>query len=171
MSETNNTNPTKQGGGKRIPLPADVSVLPDEKLIRVAEFHWGIYWKGLVVLAIGLLVATQVWTMGLYIMVIAGLMLGTSYLTKHYLLLILTDKRLLVRTGIIRMDTVQMALERIESVELERTIPGMILGYAAVVITGTGSRVVAVPFVDMPHAFRRLTDEQIYAFNNKDKLR
>ena len=163
------TTPKRQKTGRTIPLPSDVSVLPDEKIIRVADFHWGIYWKGLAVFAIGLLVAIPVWTMGVYIMFIASIMLLVAYMTKHYLLLILTDKRLLMRTGLIRMDTVQLSLERVESVELERTIPGMLLGYASVVITGTGSRVMAVPFVDMPQQFRRLTDERIYAVSQKDK--
>lgn len=158
-----------QRPSRRIPVPSDVSVLPDEKILRVAEFSYGIYWKGLAVLALGVLVAIKVWTLGLYLMTIAGIMLGVAYVTKHYLLLILTDKRILVRSGILRMDTVQLPLERVESAELERTIPGALLGYAAVVLTGTGSRVIAVPFVDHPQIFRRVVDEQIYATAKKDK--
>jgi uncharacterized membrane protein YdbT with pleckstrin-like domain len=151
---------------KRIPLPNDVSIVPDERILRVAQFSNGIYWKGGVVFLFAVLLATQVLNLGIFLMVVAGIMLGVAYITKHYLLLILTNKRLLIRSGLIRMDTVQMAIDRIESVELERTIPGMILGYASVVVTGTGSRVMAVPFVDQPHVFRRLTDDVIYKVRN-----
>lgn len=147
---------------RRIPLPNDVSIMPDERILRVAQFSNGIYWKGIVVLVFAGLLTLWVFNLGLFLIVVAGLMLGVSYITKHYLVLILTNKRLLMRSGLIRMDTVQMAIERIESVELERTIPGMVLGYASVVVTGTGSRVMAIPFVDEPHVFRRLTDEVIY---------
>lgn len=167
-SAKNGTQAKKQ---RRIPLPNDVSVLPDEKVIKVASFHWGIYWKGFVVLGFAFLLLINVFNLGVFMLLVSGGMLGVSYMTKHYLLLILTNKRVLLRSGLIRMDTVQLPIERIESVELERTIPGMIMGYASVVFTGTGSRVMAVPFVDMPHIFRRLTDEVIYAENHKDDLK
>jgi uncharacterized membrane protein YdbT with pleckstrin-like domain len=154
---------------RKIPLPNDVSLLPDEKLIKNAVFHWGIYWKGCVVGVFGLLLTLKVFNLGVFILFVASLMLGLAYMTKHFMLLVLTNKRLLIRSGLIRMDTVQLSLERVESVELERTIPGMLLGYASVVITGTGSRVMAVPFVDLPHVFRRLTEERVYAEHHKDK--
>lgn len=153
---------------RRIPLPNDVSILPGEKIVKIARFHWGIYWKGLVVMAFAVLLLLTVRNLGIFMVLVAGGMLGVAYMTKHYLLLVLTNKRLLIRSGLIRMDTVQLAVDRIESVELERTIPGMIMGYASVVITGTGSRVMAVPFVENPHIFRRLTDEVIYTETHKD---
>lgn len=153
----------------RVPLPADVSVLPHEKVMKVARFHWGIYWKGGMVMALAILLGLYVPNLGIFGMCIATAMLGVSYVTKHFMLLILTNKRLLIRTGLLRMDTVQMSLERIESVELERTIPGLLMGYASVVVTGTGSRVMAIPYVDEAYVFRRLTDEQIYAETHKPK--
>ena len=169
MTQTISQAVEASGADRRIPLPADVSILPDEKIIRVASFHWGIYWKGLVVLALAVFLLIYVRNLGVFMLIVASGMLGVAYLVKHYLLLILTNKRLLIRSGLIRMDTVQLALDRVESVELERTIPGMLMGYASVVITGTGSRVMAVPFVDQAHQFRRLTDERIYAEQHKDK--
>ncbi len=152
---------------RRIPLPNDVSILPDEKILKVAHFHWGIYWRGLAVLAFALFLLVTVTNLGIFMLLVAGIMLGIAYMTKHYLLLVLTNKRLLIRSGLIRMDTVQLAIDRIESVELERTIPGMLMGYASVVVTGTGSRVMAVPYVEAPHVFRRLTDEVIYTETHK----
>lgn len=165
--EQSPAQPARQS--RRIPLPADVSVLPDERIIRVANFHWGIYWKSAVVGVIGFLLMLKVFNLGAFLMVVAGIMFGVAYMTKHYLLLILTDKRLLIRSGLVRMDTVQLSLDRVESIETERTIPGMLMGYASIVITGTGSRIMAVPFVDQPMQFRRLTDERIYAESRKDK--
>lgn len=153
---------------RRIPLPDDVSVLPDEKIIKIAQFHWGIYWKSGAVGILAFFLLITVFNLGVFMILVAGAMFGVAYMTKHYLLLILTNKRLLIRSGLIRMDTVQLSIERIESVELERTIPGMIMGYASVVITGTGSRIMAVPFVEQPHIFRRLTDEVVYTETHKD---
>jgi uncharacterized membrane protein YdbT with pleckstrin-like domain len=146
-----------------VPLPNDVAVLPDEKIIKVARFSNGIYWKAGVVAVLAVVLLIQIQNLGLFMTVVAGIMFGAAYMTKHYLVLILTNRRLLIRSGLVRMDTVQLPIERIESVELGRTIPGMIMGYADVVITGTGSRVIVVPYVDQPQALRRLIDQQLYA--------
>jgi uncharacterized membrane protein YdbT with pleckstrin-like domain len=157
-----------RGAEYRIPLPGDVTLMPDEEIVKVGQFHPGIYWKGVAVFALAIVLLIRVFNLGVFILLVAGVMLALAYLTKHYLLLILTNRRLLIRTGILRMDTVQLSLERVESVELERTIMGQFLGYAAVVVTGTGSRVMAVPFVEEPQKFRQLIDQQIFSLQPKN---
>ena len=154
--------------GREIPFPDDVSVLPNERVVRVATFSNGIYWKSALVGAFAFVLLIKVFNLGLFLMLVAVVMFGVAYITKHYLVLILTNKRVLLRSGLIRMDTVQLPIERLESVELERTIPGLVLDYASVVITGTGSRVMGVPFVDDPQTFRRLADRVIYKYNHPE---
>lgn len=154
--------------GRGIPLPHDVSVLPDERVVKVATFSNGIYWKSGAVFLFSLILMMKVQNLGIFLMLVAGVMFGLAYITRHYMVLILTNKRILVRSGLIRMDTIQLPIERIESVELERTLPGLALGYASVILTGTGSRVMGVPYVDQPHIFRRLTDQVIYKYNHQE---
>ncbi len=155
-------------GNRMIPLPNDVSVLPGERVIKVATFSNGIYWKSAGVFVFAVLLMTRVFNLGIFLMLVAGIMFGVAYITKHYLVLVLTNKRVLVRSGLIRMDTVQLPIERLESIEIERTLPGMTLGYGSIVLTGTGSRVMGVPFVDSPHLFRRLADQVVYKYNTKN---
>ncbi len=156
-----------RASGRGIPLPNDVSVLPDERVVKVATFSNGIYWKSGAVFLFSLILMMKVQNLGIFLMLVAGVMFGMAYITRHYMVLILTNKRILLRSGLIRMDTVQLPIERIESVELERTLPGLALGYASVILTGTGSRVMGVPYVDQPHIFRRLTDQVIYKYNHQ----
>ena len=78
-----------------------------------------------------------------------------ALLVKEILLMVLTNKRVLVRYGILQVDVVDMRFSKIESIELERMIPGYILGYANVVLMGTGNRYVVIPFVDNALEFRR----------------
>ncbi len=158
--------PVAQGTRSFIPLPSDVSVLPEERVLKIARFNNGIYWKSAGVFIFAALLMTRVFNLGLFLMIVAAIMFGVAYITKHYLLLMLTNKRVLLRSGLIRMDTVQLPIERLESIEIERTLPGMIMGYGSIVLTGTGSRVMGVPFVDQPHIFRRLADQVVYKHNN-----
>ena len=135
----------------------------DERVIVSAPVHWGIYWKAIAVAAFGLFMLTKLFNLGLFLIFVSALMWAHGYLTKHYLRLVLTDKRVIVRYGIINLDTVQIHINKVESVELARTIMARLLGYAAVMITGTGSRVTIVPFVAEAEAFRHALDKEIFA--------
>ena len=127
--------------------PAILSLIKeDEKIIRVAQIHWGIYWKTMAVAVIALLMLiSPLFNLGVFMAFVAFVMFTLATLYKNFLLLVLTDKRVFLRYGIIRVDTIQIRHSRIESVETERTIMGQLLGYAAVVIYGTGSRRTAIP--------------------------
>lgn len=129
-------------------------LLPDEKLVRVVTISAGIYWKGLAVLVFAVLLFLKWPPLGILFLIVSGLMLLIAYLTKHFLLLAATDKRILMRSGIINLDIIQLRYSKIESVELAWTLIGQFLGYASVVITGTGQRVTIIPFVADAVAFR-----------------
>lgn len=137
----------------------------DEQFVRVAKIHEGIFWKGAFVFLLSLLLLVLAFNLGVFLMFVSLLILSIAYLTKHYLMLVLTDKRIMIRHGIIKLDVIQVNLSRIESVELEWTIPGRILGYATVVVTGTGSRFTAVPFVAAADAaaLRSELNEMVFA--------
>jgi uncharacterized membrane protein YdbT with pleckstrin-like domain len=50
----------------------------------------------------------------------------------------IVNKRLIVKTGIVRRKTLDINLGNIESVNIEQSIWGRILGYSTITITGTG---------------------------------
>jgi uncharacterized membrane protein YdbT with pleckstrin-like domain len=134
--------------------PLARTLQPDEKLFRVATIHWGIYWKSAALFLIALVLLFKIPNLGYFMLLVSAVFLTFAALTKHYMLLALTNTRMLVRQGIIQLDTTQILHSRVESVELERTIMARLLGYATVLITGTGSRVMAVPFIADADAFR-----------------
>ena len=76
-------------------------------------------------------------------------------------MLVVTNKRLLVRYGILQIDAVDIHFDKIESVELERMIPGYIMGYSNIVIMGTGQRYMVIPFVANGPELRRAYNEQV----------
>lgn len=130
-------------------------LVPGEEIVLQGRVHWAIYWRTAAVFLLALIVATQIVELGVLLLGSAILMLIHAYLKKEILLLVLTNKRVLVRYGILQVDVVDMRFSKIESIELERMIPGYILGYANVVLMGTGNRYVVIPFVDNALEFRR----------------
>lgn len=141
----------------------------DEHIIRVATIHPGIYWKtcAMGVLTFILIIYPFTFNLGVFAALVTLVMFSLATLYKHFLLLALTNKRVFLRHGIIRVDTIQIRHSRIESVETERTIMGQILGYASVVIFGTGSRNTAIPFIADALAFRNELDECLNLYEDK----
>ena len=61
------------------------------------------------------------------------------------------------------MDVVDIRLSKIESIDLERMLPGHIFGYASVVVMGTGNRLIRVPYIGNAEFFRRYYNEMVLA--------
>lgn len=142
-------------------------LMPDEKLLCVAEVSVGIFWKCAVMLVFSLVMLVVATPLGVFFSLVTLIMFIVAYLTKYFLLLAATDKRVIIRCGIINLDTIQFRYTKLESVELARTIIGQILGYASVVITGTGSRVTVIPFIANASKFRETLNGILFAQDEK----
>jgi hypothetical protein len=146
----------------------DTSFLhPNEKVVLRAKIHPGIYWKAIALGLVSILIMLMAFYLGAFLLLVSLIMYVFSQLTKHYLLLVLTDQRVVMRSGILNLETIQMHYNRIESVEIFWTPPGRILGYGTVMITGTGSRVASIPFVGNALEFRSKVDDLIYIQDEK----
>ena len=136
-----------------------------EEVILRADLHGAIYWKSVAVLIVALLLTLflQIPQLGILIGIVGVIMLCIAILTKHFLLLAITNKRVLARYGLLQMDVVDIRLSKIESIDLEHMLPGHIFGYANVVVMGTGQRLIRVPYIRNSDAFRRYYNEMVLA--------
>ncbi len=137
-----------------------------EEVILRAHFHWAIYWKAIAVLLLALVMMILipfVMPIAMLVGVCGVLMLITAALTQHYMLLVITNKRILARYGLLQMDVVDIRLSKVESIDLERMLPGHLLGYASVVVLGTGQRMIRVQYIANAEDFRRYYNEMVLA--------
>jgi uncharacterized membrane protein YdbT with pleckstrin-like domain len=65
-----------------------------------------------------------------------------------------TSHRVVVKRGIFSLHTVEMNLDKVESVDVDQSLMGRMLGYGAVVIHGVGSRWDPIVGIGDPFAFR-----------------
>lgn len=70
-----------------------------------------------------------------------------------------TNKRLIIKTGLISRKTLEMNLSKIESVNVDQGILGRILGYGTIRIIGTGGTKEAFPKIKQPLEFRKKFQE------------
>lgn len=66
-----------------------------------------------------------------------------------------TNKRVIMKTGIISRSTQEMKISSIETVEIRQSILGRIFGYGTVKVTGRGLSDVTFRFVDDPMSVKR----------------
>ena len=67
----------------------------------------------------------------------------------------ITNKRLILKQGIISRKTEEMQIAAIETVEITQSVFGRILGYGMVKVTGRGDSEIKFEYVDDPLAVKR----------------
>jgi uncharacterized membrane protein YdbT with pleckstrin-like domain len=71
-----------------------------------------------------------------------------------------TNKRVLIKTGMASRRTLDVMLSSVESIGVEETSVGRLLSYGTVVVRGTGGTPEAFVMIDHPQEFRRAVQEQ-----------
>jgi uncharacterized membrane protein YdbT with pleckstrin-like domain len=66
-----------------------------------------------------------------------------------------TDKRIIAKTGLISRNTVEMFLDKVESLHVEQTVLGRILNFGTITIRGTGSTEEPIKNISAPLALRK----------------
>ncbi len=69
--------------------------------------------------------------------------------------LALTNKRIVAKFGFIRRETVELRLERVESISVSQGIFGRIFNYGSIVVKGSGGTGAPIPYIKNPLDFRR----------------
>jgi uncharacterized membrane protein YdbT with pleckstrin-like domain len=103
----------------------------------------------------------QAWVMARIVFGIAGVVLLARVIRWCTTECVLTNKRLVVKTGWLRRDLVEIWLTKIEGVQLHQTIVGRLLGYATLVVTGLGGTRELHPNIVAPARFQQAIRRQL----------
>src|SRR6266478_8820958 len=68
--------------------------------------------------------------------------------------LAVTDRRVIYKAGLISRHTVEMNRRQVESVDVDQSIPGRMIGYGTIIIRGTGGSLEPMRRIDSPLTFR-----------------
>jgi uncharacterized membrane protein YdbT with pleckstrin-like domain len=92
---------------------------------------------------------------------VAGVLFGLGLVKRHATEMGITNKRVIVKTGLATRRTVEILLSRIESVVVEEPAMGRVLGYGTVIIRGTGGTPEVFEKIAHPLEFREQVQSQI----------
>lgn len=114
------------------------NLMEGEQIVYEARQHWIIYWLpallvvlGIAQFAIPVEIVTQL-CLALVLALVAGAWALNIYGGRKY---ILTTKRLILKRGIVRRDSLDLILRRCEGVSIQQSIMGRILDYGTVVVS------------------------------------
>lgn len=115
------------------------NLIKDEYLIHETNYHWILYFTHLI---------PSIITLGIY-----------PYLISKFSEFGITNKRLIIKTGILSRKTLELNLSKIESVNVNQSILGRILGYGSLGVIGTGGTKEYFVSIKNPLEFRRKFQE------------
>ena len=159
----------------------DASLIPGEKVVYQTRLHWIVmlghilfacfilglpgailfYYarneqgqasmqnRHLMLLGAGVLLVSAV------VVMVAGL------IRRNATEMAVTTRRVVIKTGLVARKTIEMLLNKVESIEVSETASGRMLGYGTIVVIGTGGT--SEPFHKIAHPleFRSQVQQQI----------
>jgi uncharacterized membrane protein YdbT with pleckstrin-like domain len=72
-----------------------------------------------------------------------------------------TSKRVIIKVGVVRTTTLEIFLNKVESVGVHQGLGGKLFGYGTIVVRGTGGAIQPFQRIMEPLQFRRHVQEQI----------
>ncbi|MDX2345639.1 MAG: PH domain-containing protein [Legionella sp.] len=85
------------------------------------------------------------------------------WLTYQFSSLTIKEKQVVLRSGILVRQTIDVPLSKIESIDIKQSIIGSLLKYGSLVITGTGGTRQSIGYVARPLTCRRHIEQLMHA--------
>jgi len=164
----------------------DRNLVPGETLLYRTRHHWlvlmGPFFGGLLLLVPGIALMAEAIatrdsaglavgsaTISPKVMVVSGVVLVVAAVIifsygvakRNATEMAVTNRRVLIKTGMTSRRTLDLMLSRVESIGVEETAAGRVLGYGSVVVRGTGGTPEPFLMIAHPQEFRRAVQEQI----------
>jgi uncharacterized membrane protein YdbT with pleckstrin-like domain len=120
---------------------------PGEKLLYSGTIHWVIYGPAIIFSVIALALLTLInpgptgnaWLIGSVVFwFAAGVAFFSAWFKRWTTEIDVTDRRVVYKRGFIKRHTIEMNMDKVESVDVDQTIMGRIFNYGDVTINGTG---------------------------------
>jgi uncharacterized membrane protein YdbT with pleckstrin-like domain len=122
-------------------------VQPGEQVRHISSIHWIVYWPGVAVALLAVVAyyfsetrfLTGVWRYTAYALALVAVGLLIQQWFRWWITEIaVTDRRVIYKKGLVRRQTNEMNMDKVESVKINQSILGRLLDYGDVTILGTG---------------------------------
>lgn len=145
------------------------NLMSGEDVVHLGQIHWFVYVPGAFAVVLGIFlfgidqengtgpVLGGIFTViGIFSMIKAAIIKATTELA-------VTSKRVIAKTGLVSRNTVELNHQKVESFQVDQSIPGRLFGFGTLVVNGTGGGKTPIKNIAAPLVFRREAMEIIDA--------
>jgi uncharacterized membrane protein YdbT with pleckstrin-like domain len=139
--------------------------MDNQQVVYQARLHWVLFVWPVLFLVLGLWAGSRFVSLhevGLFVVVMALLWGILVWLTYQFSSLTIKKKQVVLRTGILVRQTIDISLNKIESVDIRQSILGSLFKYGSIVITGTGGTRQGMTYVARPLTCRRHIEQLMH---------
>jgi uncharacterized membrane protein YdbT with pleckstrin-like domain len=138
----------------------DQVLQPGEKILYRTTVSWTLFIPGIALLILAI-IAYSALPSGLWanaVLIIIGLpalfLLARAWFTRWTTEIAVTNSRVILKRGFIRRHTIEMNMDKVESVDVDQSLLGRIFNYGNITVRGTGSSFEPLRMIDHPLRFR-----------------
>ncbi|MCL5109053.1 MAG: PH domain-containing protein [Chloroflexi bacterium] len=133
------------------------SLGPNERMVYQARRHWLIFFWPAVFILVGFLAWPYIGPWLVPLGIIYGIPAYIEYTTSEF---VLTNRRVILKTGWLRRRTYEMHLKKVESVRVKQSITDRIIDAGTVTIRGSGGSWQYYKYISAPIEFRKRIQAQ-----------
>lgn len=138
---------------------------PGERIKVIGKLHWIVFVRAFVLLAVAIAlfgVARRIesrlheliFYVGCLVLLLSALSFLHAWFVRWITELAVTDHRVIYKRGFLRRHTVEMNQDKVETVDVDQSIMGRLLGYGTIRVRGTGQGIENLKEIASPIALR-----------------
>ena len=139
----------------------DQNLMTGEQDVYRPKLHWVIFISPALLLILGLILFAANGTLGGIVTALGVIGLIIAYLTVSTSEFAVTNKRVIIKVGIIKRNSLDTVLKKVESITVNQPIIGRMFGYGSIVVSGSGGTPQPFHKIANPLEFRKQVNEQV----------
>lgn len=138
----------------------DSNLNPGEHVVYRGTVHWIVFLPPVVMVCFGVPLIGMAERIGL-VLTVAGLLAGAAaWIRQTTSEFAVTNRRVIVKTGLLARRTIEINISRVESVGVDQDIFGRLFNYGSITVIGTGGTKEPFTLIDNPQQFRRMVQAE-----------
>ena len=142
------------------------NLMNGENILYSSKLHWVVFLWPIIWFIVAIMFfsgggeAAAAGGLFVLIAIVTGIASFINYKTSEFGI---TNKRVIVKVGFIRRNSIEVLLNKVEGIQVNQGILGRILGFGSITVSGTGGTKDPFHKIDAPFEFRKRAQEQIAA--------
>lgn len=136
------------------PKYIEANLANSEQILYKAQIHWYVYINAAVALILSIIVH-QNKILSASFLFLAVCIAMKAHIYRCSTELAVTNMRIIAKVGWISRTSTELRHDKVESIMLDQTVMGRIMGFGTVLLHGTGSGITALKDIDNPLEFRK----------------